>query len=207
MTRKFLSNTRFPRGILGNLMLSLMNTGHSPLTKWGLAHLTVKPDGQVLDIGCGGGKTVARLLDRVPVGRVAGVDYSPLSVEKSRRLNQRAIEANRAEIHRGEVSHLPFDGDTFDAVTAFETVYFWPDIVHDFREINRILRPGGMLLLCNEAVRREGCPHTGLAELLHMRVYSAGELSLALTEAGFTKVDVSVRDNTGWVCVTARKGI
>lgn len=45
---------------------------------------------------------------------------------------------------------LPFEAERFDLVTAFETVYFWPDLPKSFREIRRVLRPGGTLLICNE---------------------------------------------------------
>ncbi len=41
--------------------------------------------------------------------------------------------------------------DWFDAVTAFETVYFWPDLPQCFREVYRVLKPGGTFLICNES--------------------------------------------------------
>ena len=44
-----------------------------------------------------------------------------------------------------------FADDWFDAVTAFETVYFWPDLPQCFREVCRVLKPGGTFLICNES--------------------------------------------------------
>ena len=44
-----------------------------------------------------------------------------------------------------------FAGDWFDAVTAFETVYFWPDLPLCFREVYRVLKPSGTFLICNES--------------------------------------------------------
>ena len=39
-----------------------------------------------------------------------------------------------------------------DRVTAFETVYFWPELAQNFREVYRVLKPGGVFFICNEAV-------------------------------------------------------
>ena len=64
-----------------------MNVGHRPMAKWGLKYLNVRTSDQILDIGCGGGRNIKRLLRKTPSGRVFGVDYSALSVKKSRRLN------------------------------------------------------------------------------------------------------------------------
>ena len=36
-------------------------------------------------------------------------------------------------------------------VTAFETVYFWPELAQNFREVYRVLKPGGVFFICNEA--------------------------------------------------------
>lgn len=80
-----LQHTRRPDGFLGRMMLRGMNNGHAPLTRWGAAHIEWQPQWCVLDIGCGGGATLLRLLERCPDGMVCGVDASPESVEFSRR--------------------------------------------------------------------------------------------------------------------------
>ena len=82
----FLENTRKPVGLGGKLMVSLMNLGHSPVAWWGLRFLNVAPDAKVLDCGCGGGANIKRLLKKCPQGIVKGIDYSPVSVEKSQKV-------------------------------------------------------------------------------------------------------------------------
>ena len=52
-----------PTGLLGRVVLCLMNQTHSKLTSWGLEYVLVARDAMVLDIGCGGGRTVQRLAD------------------------------------------------------------------------------------------------------------------------------------------------
>ena len=146
----FFENTRDPKGFGGRLMVTMMNLAHTPVALWGLHFLHLAPDAKVLDCGCGGGANIKRLLKRCPRGIVKGVDYSAVSVEKSRRLNAEAIQRDRCVIWQGSVQRIIFASDWFDAVTAFETVYFWPDLAKCFREVWRVLKPGGTFLICNE---------------------------------------------------------
>jgi ubiquinone/menaquinone biosynthesis C-methylase UbiE len=117
MFEKFLCNFRKPRGALGWILISLMNWGHGPVSRWGLKKLVIKPGDHILDIGCGGGGNLARMLKRAPEGRVCGLDYSEVCVEKTRRLNRKALDAGRAEIRLGSVSENPWPDNSFDVVT------------------------------------------------------------------------------------------
>ena len=109
-----------PQGDDGFKLLERMNGGHhEQLALWGLSFLEIAADARVLDIGCGGGANIARLLERASAGFAAGVDYSPVSVEASRDYNAAAIEAGRCEVCEGNASALPFPDGSFDAVTAF----------------------------------------------------------------------------------------
>ena len=87
----FFENTRKPVGFRGKLMVAMMNVGHSPVARWGLQFLNAAPDAKVLDCGCGGGANMKRLLKKCPQGIVKGIDYSPVSVEKSKKANETAI--------------------------------------------------------------------------------------------------------------------
>lgn len=146
----FFENTRRPQGLGGKLMVSMMNVGHRALAKWGLQFLNVPADAQILDCGCGGGANLKTLLQMCPDGAAVGVDYSPVSVEKARKVNRKAIECGRCAVTHGSVAELPFAALRFDLATAFETVYFWPDLPQCFREVFRVLRPGGVFFICNE---------------------------------------------------------
>ena len=140
----FFDNTRRPEGLGGKLMVSMMNVGHRSLAHWGMRFLPLSPDARVLDCGCGGGANIKKLLKRCPQGVVKGIDYSAVSVEKSRKLNDAAIRAGRCVVWQGSVAEMIFAASWFDAVTAFETVYFWPDLPQCFREVFRVLKPGGV---------------------------------------------------------------
>ena len=117
----FFQNTCKPEGLAGRLMVSMMNAGHTPMAKWGFSHIQVPNDAACLDIGCGGGANLRRLLEKCPQGHVTGIDHSAVSVEKSRKAARAAIGKGRCTVLRGNVMALPFDEGAFDLVTAFDT--------------------------------------------------------------------------------------
>jgi ubiquinone/menaquinone biosynthesis C-methylase UbiE len=201
--KKFYQNTRRPEGLGGRVMLSMMNFGHNANALWGLSHIEIAPAARILDIGCGGGKNIGNLLGRAPQGRVWGVDYAQESVEKSERTNKRAVLQGRAKVVQASVSSLPFEDGEFDVATAFETIYFWPELLHDFVEVRRVLKAGGVFLICNEAARPEGWEKC--TEMLDLSVYTKENLSRILLEAGFCSVSCDEHTNGKWLCVTAQK--
>ncbi len=207
MLRKILLNLRKPEGLGGTILLWLMNFEHSSMAKWGLQHLAIRPNDNILDIGCGGGANIARMLDMAPEGKVCGLDYSALSVEKSIKYNRKAAAAKRTEIKQGSVSQIPYSDNTFHIVTAFETVYFWPDFINDLKEILRILKPGGTFFICNAAVRLNGeePPYKGFVKMLDLKMYSPNDFRQTLISAGFKNVDVILSKQKSLVCVIANK--
>ena len=117
----FFENTRKPEGFGGKLMVAMMNVGHSAVARWGLQFLNAAPDAKVLDCGCGGGANIKRLLKKYPQGIVKGIDYSPVSVEKSRNLNRAAIQEGRCVVWQGSVEKTIFADNWFDAVSRGKT--------------------------------------------------------------------------------------
>lgn len=199
----FFENTRRPTGLGGRAMVAMMNVGHRALADWGLQFLELSPDAAVLDCGCGGGANLTRLLKKCPNGIVKGIDYSPVSVEKARKVNQQAIQQGRCTVLQGSVADMIFASSWFDAVTAFETVYFWLDLSASFREVYRVLKPSGTFLICNECGDPE--KYSKWTEIIDgMTVYRDTELQAALEQAGFQHVQTH-SNKMGWLCVTARK--
>ncbi|MDR1620258.1 MAG: class I SAM-dependent methyltransferase [Clostridiales bacterium] len=106
MIKKFLRNCRKPQGWMGRFTVKGMNFGHAVISEWGLSRLEISNDARVLDIGCGGGANIERLLRMCPAGRVDGIDYSEESVAISRKKNSSAI-GKHCDIRLGPVSSLP----------------------------------------------------------------------------------------------------
>ena len=203
---KIFSNTRKPEGFFGRMMVNGMNGGgHARLAEWGLSHLTVADDANVLDVGCGGGANVARMLNRCPKGMVTGIDYSPVSVKKSSELNAAAIAAKRCNILEGNASTLPFKNGVFDLVTAFETVYFWPNIEECFRGVRHTLKEGGRFAIVNEDDGLTGNNEKWEKLIEGMHTYTPDELRTHLTNAGFRDIAVHGDRQHHWLTVIATK--
>jgi SAM-dependent methyltransferase len=200
------NQVRKPSGRMGRAVVARMNFSHAALTDWGLEHVRIEPSFTILDVGCGGGRTIREMAARATAGRVLGVDYSEASVEASREANRDAVADGRVEVQQGSVSRLPFADAMFDLVTAVETHYYWPDLANDAREILRVLKPGGTLLVIAEAYKGRYGWLFQLAMLpMRAKLMSADEHRAWLETAGFTGVEVSEKRGHGWICVTGRK--
>ncbi len=190
LLRKFFSNTGKPEGTMGKVVVAMMNRGHAGTAAWGFSHLDLQGNEEVLDCGCGGGANIAVFLRMVDEGHVTGLDYSTVSVAKSREVNRAAIDAGRCEIVQGNVQELPFDDARFDVVTAFETVYFWPEIACCFAEVHRVLKSGGVFMITNETTGKTGAHEKWQKLVDGMSVYTGEELEALLIGAGFARVEV-----------------
>jgi len=201
------SQYRCPTGGLGRKVAASMNKGHWDLTTWGLEHVSIKPDFVVLDVGCGGGKTISRLARRAGQGKVYGLDQSAEMVDYAKQINRTYIAKNRAEIVQGSVEKTGFKDEFFDLVTAFETYYFWPNLADAFKEIKRILKKGGLLLIINEMIK-DGKYEMENAELIaktQVRLVSLEEMERILYFAGFGAVKVYRKRKSDWNAIRARK--
>ncbi|MBZ9571537.1 class I SAM-dependent methyltransferase [Methanobrevibacter sp. TMH8] len=207
MDKKLIINARKPKGELGSEIIERMNESHEKLAQWGVSHLKIKENDVILDIGCGGGVNVKRFAEMISKGKVYGIDYSEVSVEKSSNMNKLAIDDGKVEIIQGSVSDLPFDDGTFDIVTGFETVYFWPNFIEDLKEVNRVLKTNGVIFICNEAVGDEDILEEMKEhiELLDMKIFSEEDLYSALSISGFTNISTFRKEGTPWVCAIAYK--
>lgn len=208
-----LINAGNPQGELGEKLIDNMNKNHESLALWGVGHLDISKDAVILDIGCGGGVNVERFLGLTD-DKVYGIDYSELSVEKSRQLNESKIKSGRCEIRQESVSEMSFGDNTFDIITAFETVYFWPDFKNDLKEVNRILKDDGVFLICNEALPKENDERQKeFIELLNCNIYSERKIRECLKDSGFSNVETITKESkdsfTGedasWICAIAQK--
>ena len=125
LVRSFFSQCARPEGFLGRVMLRFMNFGHAPLTNWGLSLVEIHDGWTMLDIGCGGGATLKRLLKRSKGAQVYAIDISEESVAKARKVNASVLD-RQVFVTQGSAEKLPYDDNKFELVTAVETVYSGP---------------------------------------------------------------------------------
>lgn len=185
---------RKPSRWMGRFIGRGMNQRHSLLTDWGISH-DIGKQWTILDAGCGGGRTVGELANAADEGKVYGLDYAEGSLAASRDYNWRLIADGRIQIEYGIVSRLPFSDGVFDLVTAIETQYYWPNLQEDMREIRRVLKPGGKLLVIAENYRggRFDWLEGPLMHILPLRRY---RLCRCSDRRGARK---------GWICVIETK--
>jgi len=200
-----------PSGWLGRFTLWRMNLSHSKVTDWGLEHISIEKDLTILDVGCGGGRTVGKLAAIATQGKVYGVDYSEESVAATERTNAQWIELGRVEVRHGSVSQLPFPDGMFDLITAVETHFWWPNLPGDMREVSRVLTPGGTLIIIAEVYKGANTAASKLMEKFAsqtgMKLLSVDQHRELFTHAGFSDVQVIEERHKGWICGIGKKPI
>jgi ubiquinone/menaquinone biosynthesis C-methylase UbiE len=198
-----------PSGWLGRFTLWRMNKSHSKLTDWGLEHVTIGRHDSILDVGCGGGRTVGKLAAIASEGRIYGVDYSEESVAATKRNNAELVTAGRVEVRHGLVSELPFGDGMFDLVTGIETHFWWPDLSAGMREILRVLKPGGTLVLIAEIYKGASRGNAKLieryADRAGMTLLTAEEHRRLFEDAGFSDIEVEDVPAKAWICAAGRR--
>lgn len=202
-----LGNPGNPTGEYGKLMLADMNEHHLPVTTWGLSHWTVAPNDTILDIGCGGGRTIHTLSQNLTSGKVYGVDYSETALSCAAEYNAAEITANKVKVINASVERLPFSDQTFDKIVTVESFYFWPSPVDNLREVCRVLKIGGTFLLiadiCGDADLTEHERENVQAYNLYNP--TKAEFERLFRQAGFQNVTVHTKDGTNWICVEGKR--
>ena len=202
-TLRFLQNMKCPESnSYGRAQLRGMNNRYSLLSTWGLSHVFFQRKRLVLDVGCGGGKNLKRLLNQSKNINAIGVDQSSESVKTSTRKNRRAVKSGRLQVVQGSVEALPFASNLFDLVTAVESVHYW-NIEKGLFEVYRTLKKGGQLLIVNETQSSDGLG-AYLAEV-GFKVYTKQQLESYLKQAGFSKIRTDVNENGKWITIVAEK--
>ena len=169
------------------MIVSAMNKGHAPLALWTFEVCPLKDGESVLDVGCGGGGNLVRILERCPKSRADGIDYSEESVACSRKATKKY--ADRCSILCGDAMRLPYQDETYDRAVSFESIYFWPDPVQGLKEMLRVLQKGGKAILVSEMTDPEkGKIWTKRCE--GMTIYTAEELAALMGKAGFSDIKI-----------------
>ncbi|WP_116450760.1 class I SAM-dependent methyltransferase [Blastococcus litoris] len=180
-----------PRGPLGRLVGRILNRRNAPAVQAAVDALEVRPGAVLADLGFGGGVGLALLLRRLDgvdrsSGSVQGVDVSETMLAAASRRFRSAVASGRLRLHLAPVQALPMADASVDAAITLNTIYFVPDLQAAFREVHRVLRPGGRLVvglgdpqaMARMAVTRDGF----LIRPLDDVVAALGSAGLGVTE-------------------------
>ena len=175
----------------------------------GLSQASIRKEDIILDVGCGGGRTVSKLAAVATQGKVYGIDHSTESVAMAVRLNKQWIDVARVEVREASVSRLPFSPGTFDIVTAVETHFWWSALPTDMREVLRVLKPGGRLIIIAEVYKgSEALTSKAVerySEKTGMTLLSVEEHRQLFSAAGYSDVQIVTEPRKGWICCTGSK--
>lgn len=158
------------------------------------AFASLRPGETVVDLGCGGGLDVFLAAEKVgPTGRAIGIDMTPEMLELARR-NAAQSATKNVEFHQATIDRLPLADASADCVISNCVINLAPDKSAVFREIARVLKPGGRLAVSDIALKRPLPPELAgdlsayvgcIAGAIAIEEYRAG-----LTAAGFEAVEV-----------------
>ena len=87
---------------------------------------------------------------------------------------------------------LPYEDGKFDLVTAFETVYFWPDLNKSFSEVYRVLKPGGMFMF-SYALDSSATMRYWAEQIDAMNILPIDEITKILADAGFEDLQTATK--------------
>lgn len=207
LTIYLMNQVRKPTKWVGRIFISIMNLSHSGVTDWGLKHVQIGEDLTILDVGCGGGRTIQKLAALASKGKVCGVDYANGSVTASRARNVNLIDAGRVEIKQASVSQIPYPDNTFDLVTAVETQYYWPDMIKDMQEILRVLKPGGKLLIIAESYGggKFDWLQAPVLKLLRSKNPGVDEQREYFSQAGYSDIQIDEELSQSWLSAVGKK--
>jgi ubiquinone/menaquinone biosynthesis C-methylase UbiE len=184
-----LSLSAKPIGLRGNIRARFMAKGHKTIYKNVAAALNLQPEDDYIEIGCGSGvfiKLYASFVDSV-----AGLDYSEDMVKLTTKINHERVIEGTAEFRQGDASQLPWKDKKFSAAAAIATFMFWPKPLVSLKEINRILRPGGRLVISLGWNADDGMNHTKQVKKYGIILYTGKEMQDMFKKAGFSESSIT----------------
>ena len=193
-----------PHGEEGFETIENMNENHREISEFAFGIVNIGPDDNILDIGCGGGVNIEKFL-KLTSGNVDGLDYSEVSVKASLNQNRDAVDNGRCRVIQADVSGMPIGDEEYDLASAFETIYFWPDIGETFKEVSRIIKPNGQFMIAQGTNGNHPDDEKWLETVEGMSVYTAEELEGHLLRAGFSSVESHVKENDYIMVVIGKK--
>jgi ubiquinone/menaquinone biosynthesis C-methylase UbiE len=104
----------------------------------------------VVDIGCGTGAALRHASSKFDKGSLIGIDPVPRMIEIAREKTSSHSHASRIEFREGSAENVPVEDELADIVFAFDTLDHWQDVGQGLKEVHRILRPGGKLVIVKD---------------------------------------------------------
>jgi len=175
-----------PTGFFGKILAKGMARGHKEFYKNALKAINPKKDDEYLEIGFGSGIFIKKYMSHV--SKIAGIDYSEDMVKLASDINRNLVESGKAEFRKGYASSLPWADNEFTIVAAIEVFFFLDETEKTLKEIFRILKPGGRLIIEMAFNKDDGVDHKRHIKKFNLKLYSGEEMKKLLKKAGFSDI-------------------
>jgi len=175
-----------PTGFFGKILAKGMARGHKEFYKNALKVINPKKDDEYLEIGFGSGIFIKKYISHV--SKIAGIDYSEDMVKLASDINKKLVESGKAEFKQGYASKLPWADNEFTVVVAIEVFFFLNETEKTLKEIFRVLKPGGRLVIEMGFNKDDGVDHKRYIKKMGLKLYSGEEIKNLLKKAGFNDI-------------------
>jgi len=180
-----------PRGFAGRILLMSMNLGHKTIYKSVAKALELRAEDSLLEIACGNGHFIKNYASHVH--SVAGLDLSELCIKLATKKNKKRIVAGSAEFVLGEATQLPWEDNKFSVATSMSSFLLFPKPValESLKEMYRVLRPGGRVVVSIELNAEDGKDHSKEIKRYGMKLWTENDVRNMLKEAGFSDIVIT----------------
>jgi ubiquinone/menaquinone biosynthesis C-methylase UbiE len=177
-----------PRGFAGRVTAWFMEKGHNSIYQNVANVLKLQPEDDVAEVACGSGYFLKKYTSHVR--NVAGIDHSELMVQLAIKNNKERIGKGAAEFVHGEASKLPWEDGRFSVVTTMASFIGFSMPVESLKEMYRVLRPGGRVVISIEWHAEDGMDHKREVKQWGMGLYTEDQVRAMMKEAGFPEITI-----------------
>ncbi len=187
--KELATQLRKPTGDTGKEVGLQMNKGNKHICLNSYKVLKPNKGDAILEIGMGNGFFIKDLFEMVDDLTYTGVDFSKDMVQEASALNTTFVNSKKVEFYEASIEKLPFDDNSFDCITTTNTLYFWPQPEDNAKELLRVLKPNGKLLV---AYRSKKLMEQIELSKFGFKKYEAINVENLLTQVGFNKIITQV---------------
>jgi len=179
---------RKPSGWFGRVVMSrLFDKANADLNNFVKDLLELQEHDTVLEIGFGPGKLINQIAQITTKGFVEGIDFSEAMLALASKTNKQYISSKKVKLQSGNCNDMPYNPESFNKVCTSNTIYFWENPNETFKEIFRVIKAGGKLVVgFRDKDQMNNLP---LSKDV-FSLYTADEVKTFLSNAGFSDVQV-----------------
>ncbi|MEZ2238484.1 class I SAM-dependent methyltransferase [Microcoleus sp.] len=169
-----------------------------------LKRLEIEPGERILDLGCGTGVLIQRLLQISPKIEVVGIDTCAEMLEIAKQKLPESVE-----LKLGSADNLPFPSNSFDVVVSTSAFHFFRDPSQALQEAKRVLKPNGRLVItdwCYDYLTCKVCDFfLRCFNRAHFRTYGVAELETMMRDEGLQEIAIErYKIDWFWGMMTAK---